>query len=179
MDVDRIISAIPGRTEAERDRMRINAERCIADGPEKMREAAVQVIEALDQQKLDEADAFANRITNMGPKDRLTAAFAAMPPTKMETKLLAALLGHPQSTAQELSVLCGWQGRIWQKRLETMYAKRGAYFAPTAPGAEPQEVSGFELLAEQNAEDERFTMKPEAVEVLAALKIKASASKAA
>lgn len=179
MDVDRIISAIPGRTEAERDRMRINAERCIADGPEKMRDAAEKVIEALDQQKLDEADAFADRINNMGPKDRLIAAFAAMPPTKMETKLLAALLNKPQSTAQELSVICGWQGRIWQKRLETMYAKRGAYFSPAEPGAAAQEVSGFELLAEKGEEDERFTMKPEAVEVLATLKIKASVTKAA
>jgi len=179
MDVDRIISAIPGRTEDERERMRANAERCIADGPEKMRDAAQKVIEALDQQKVDDATAFDTRIANMGPKDRLVAAFAALPLTKMEIKLLTALLNNPQSTAQELSAVCGWQGRIWQKRLEALYAKRAAYLSPTEDGVAPKDGFGFELLAELGDGDVGFTMRPEAVEVLATLKVKASTKKAA
>lgn len=180
MDVDKIIAAIPGRSDAERGRMRANAERCIADGPEKMRAAAQQVIDALEQQALDEAASFADRINDMGPTDRLVAAFTAMPPTKMETKVLEALVNHPQSTPQELSVVCGWQGRTWQKRLETLYAKRAVYLSPSDAGVEKPVGIGFELLASQDPADECFAMRPEAIEALASLKlIKASAAKAA
>lgn len=179
MDVDKIIAAIPGRTDDERGRMRANAERCIADGPEKMRDAAQQVIEALDQQAVDDATAFDTRIASMGPMDRLVAALAAFPPTKMETKLLSALLNTPQSTAQELSVLCGWQGRIWYKRLEAMCTKRAAYLASAEPGAATPDNTGVELFVEMDSADDRFTMTAEAVAALAQHKIKAKIKKAA
>ena len=179
MDVDRIIAAIPGRTDDERGRMRANAERCIADGPEKMRDAAEQVIAALDQQAVDDATAFDTRIASMGPLDRLVAALAAFPPTKMETKLLSALLDNPQSTAQELSVICGWQGRIWLKRLEAVCTKRAAYLSSAETGAATPDSTGVALFATTDSADERYTMTAEAVEALAQHKIKAKVKKAA
>lgn len=176
MDVEKIIAAIPGRSEDARHRMRANCERTIIDGPEKMRTAAQQVIEALDQQASDDESALAEQIDAMEPADRVEAAFAALPPTKTEIKVLSALRDHPRSTGQALSIACGWKGTTWRKRLDQLLAKRAAFLA--APDSGPSDTDALSSFAVFDVSEDRYAIAPAAAEAIAKLKMLPAPAKA-
>ena len=174
MNIDRLISAIPGTSVAERAEMRANAGRWRDGGSPDQQAAADRLLTALDAQEQAERDGLASRVSNMEDSARVLEAFQVAPPTETDRKVMQALLDNPQSTSTELSRACGWGGQIWHTHFGTMCKRREVYLWPAEPFDKVDANFYSGILAELGP-GSRWRMKPDVVAALAILGIKAKA----
>lgn len=174
MSLDQIIASIPAKSEAERRKMRANAERQLATGTESQKAQARQLIAALDAQAEAEHKTLYDRLSAMPVAARVVEAFRKHPPTPTEEKVIRALLDQPGSTSTRLSGVCGWKGQIWHTHFGTMCKNREAYLWPAErfDGRDTSFYSG--ILADFNRDGARFTMKPDVAAAFAELGIAAA-----
>lgn len=171
MNIDKLIQALPNRSEAERGEMRKRAQEWIASGDPLKAAPGQQMLDALD-----EADAVNRVERSSGPlSNRVTNAFRHRPWTDHERKLMQVLLDNPGSTTTDLNRAAGLgENMVWQMHFGNMCKDRADYLG-TPPQAVTREGSFWSgLLADATAETNLFTMKPEAVEGLARLGLKAT-----
>lgn len=99
--------------------------------------------------------------------DRVRAAFSRTPLSELEQSVLSALAEHPDSTARELSALCGWRGNVWQSHLAVLCARRRDTLWPQG-GPDPEEQGCFlhGLLAHYDPVESTFRMRRDVHAVL-------------
>lgn len=99
--------------------------------------------------------------------DRVRTAFSRIPLSELEQSVLAALAEHPDSTARELSELCGWRGNVWQSHLAVLCARRRDTLWPQS-GPDPEEQGCFlhGLLTHYDPVDSTFRMRSDVHAVL-------------
>jgi antitoxin component HigA of HigAB toxin-antitoxin module len=161
MNVSKLIEAIPSTSAADRIQMRANADRLMASGNDKQKNAALALVSAIDAQDVADQQSFDNRLTNMSQAEKVAEAFSAVKPTPSDLKAIRALLANPGSTTAELSAACGWKGNKWQSQLSLMCKKREGYLLPGDPDDERDLAFYSGLLSDQDEETNRFTMKPD------------------
>jgi len=169
MNVERAIAALPGKTEAERGKMRDNAARWLATGTSAQQADARKLLEALDAATLSDRQKLKDRPLSA----RVAEAFHKRPPTPNEEKIIRALLENPHSTSGELTSACGFDGLIWQMHFGNMAKAREADLWPAEYSDNLGAPFYCGILAGFDENGNRFTMKPEAVMGFAAIGIAA------
>ena len=177
MNLDRIIAAIPGKSEAQRDKMRENAAKWLDTGSDAQKIAAQTLLDALETQGISEQEAFEDRLKAMGIAERVIEAFQVKPPTKNEIKVIQALLDHPGSKSTELSDACGWSGNKWHLDFGALCRKRETYLWPAEPVAKQDRSFLSGILADLDPAENRFTMKPDVAKAFAELGIKPTSAR--
>ena len=172
MNIDKIISALPGMSHQERDRVRANAEKLRASGNAEQKEAAAKVIEALGELEVSEHQTLVDRLNGMEVSARVIEAFRADLMTETEAKIIRVLLDHPGSTSTELSQALGWGAQSWHMHFGTMCANRAIYLWP-APKSEVRPADFYSGILAKLSPDNRWTMKPEAAAALSELVLRA------
>lgn len=174
MNIDRHIAAIPSQSAQDRARVRANAEGWLASDEPAKREAATQLIAALDAHEESSAAAMRERLQGQPLASRIVEAFRAKPMTDHERKVIQVLLDRPGSTTTELTRAAGLgNNMVWQMHFGVLCKERQAWLWP-APDAVTRDGKFFSgILADADAEN-RFTLKPEVVEALRELGLKAA-----
>jgi len=179
MSLDKIIAAIPAKSEAERKKMRANAERLLTTGTAPQQAQARQMLDALNATILAEREKLNELLTKMPISARVAEAFRKRPPTPTEEKVLRALLNHPHATSGDLTRACGWEGVVWQLHFGTMAKTREADLWPADPSVSREDANFYcGILVDFDRDGSRFTMKPEVVMGFAALGISSKPAKA-
>ena len=124
MSLDKIIASIPDKTEADRAKMRANAERLLASGTPTQKADAATMLEALNAHTLTERQKLNELLSKMPMSVRVVEAFRKHPPTPNEEKIIRALLENPHSTSGELSRAYGFDSQIWQMHFGNMAKAR-------------------------------------------------------
>jgi len=161
MSIDRIIAALPGKSEADRRKIRTNAERWQATGTPAQQAEANKMLEALEAQTVSERQAQSEHVEAMPVFDRITEAFTKRPPTATEEAVIRALLDNPASTSTELSRACRWKGQIWHTHFGKMARSREPDLWPADPSQTRDAHFYSGILADLDPDGNRFTMKPE------------------
>lgn len=171
MNIDKLVQSLPSRSEAERREMRKRAEDWIASGDPVKGAPGQQMLDALDA-----ADAVDRAERVSGPlSDRVTNAFRHRPWTDHERKLIQVLLDNPGSTTTDLNRAAGLgDNMVWQMHFGNMCKDRADYLGTPPPAVTREGWFWSGLLADATAETNLFTMKPEVVEGLARLGLKAT-----
>ena len=177
MSIDKILAAIPGKSQADRAKLRVNAERLAATGTPAQQAQAKAVLAELDRVAQIEAARQHAAVSAMDMAARVAAAFTKRPPTKTEEAVIRALLDNPHATSTELSKACGWRGVIWHKNFGTMAKLREADLWPAEPFTKRDANFYSGILADFDPDGSRFTMKPEVALALKALGIASRARK--
>lgn len=162
MSIDRIISSIPSKSEADRSKMRANGKRLLKSGTATQQAQARQMLEALDDIIVAERETLNALLSSMPISARVTEAFRKRPPTPTEETVIRALLNNPGATSTELSRACGWKGQIWHTHFGTMAKNREADLWPAEPAVTRESNFYSGILADFDPNGSRFTMKPEA-----------------
>lgn len=171
MNIEKLIAGLPSRTDAERREMRLKAEVWQSSGDETRIAQARDLLAALDA---FEAAAIAE-FERTPLSDRVYEAFRRRPWSDHERKLIQALLDHPGSTTTELNRLSGLgDNMVWQMHFGNMCKDRTDLLGPPPPAVTRDGPFWSGLLAEAEMPSNRFTMKPEAVQALARLGMKAA-----
>lgn len=160
MNIDKIISSIPGMSQQERDRVRANAEKLVETGNDAQRQAAEKVIATLAETEEAEHQALVDRLNGMAVSARVVEAFRVDPMTETEAKIIQVLLDNPGSTSTELSQALGWGAQSWHMHFGTMCANRAVYLWP-APKSEVRSADFYSGILADLSPDNRWTMKPE------------------
>ena len=171
MSVDKIIASIPDKTEAERNKMRTNAERLLKTGKAEQKADAAKLLDALKAQTMSEREKLNELLSNMPMSARVAEAFRKRPPTLNEEKIIRALLENPHSTSGELSRAYGFDSQIWQMHFGNMAKAREADLWPAEQSATRDANFYCGILADFDPNGSRFTMKREAVLGFAAIGI--------
>lgn len=179
MSIEKIITSLPDKSEADRAKMRTNAERWLSSGTPAQRADARKLLDALDATVIAEREKLNELLTNMPMSQRVAEAFRKRPPAPNEQKIIRALLDNPHSTSGELSRAYGHASQIWQMHFGNMTKAREADLWPAEPSVTRDANFYCGILADFDANGSRFTMKPEAVLGFAALGISAKATKRA
>jgi hypothetical protein len=179
MTIDKIIAIIPSKSDAQRRKMRENADRWLSSGTEPQKAQARRLVDALDAQGAAEHQQRHDEVTAMTLSERVVEAFRRRPPTPSEEKAIDALLAHPGATSRQLSAACGWKGQIWHTRFGTMCKNREADLWPAEPSTARDANFYVGILTTFDPDGDRFTMKPEVVEGFAELGISAPARRSA
>ncbi len=166
MSVERIIAGIPTLDQAERKRLRANAEAKLGDAA-RMADAR-RVIEALDMQAALEKAELSEHVRGLPRVQRIVQAFTRSPMTETERKLVQVLLDNPGESSEGLSRALGWGGTTWHMHFGTMCKDREANLWPADPSAIRDAAFYSGILADLS-DANRWTMKPEAVTALAEL----------
>jgi hypothetical protein len=173
MSIDKIIASLPDKTDAERAKMRGNAERWVSNGTSAQKVDARQLLDALEAVIMAEREELNALLSKMPVSARVAEAFRKRPPTPTEETVIRALLDNPASTSTELSRACGWKGQIWHNHFGTMARNRMADLWPAEPSAIRDTNFYCGILCDFDREGSRFTMKPEVVLGFTALGISA------
>ena len=160
MNIEKIISSIPGMSQQERDRVRANADRMVETGNADQREAAQKVLSALTDIGDAEHHALVDRLNGMEVSARVVEAFRMSPMSETEEKLFQVLLDNPGSTSTELSQALGWGGQSWHMHFGTMCASRAVYLWP-APKSEVRSAEFYSGILADLSSDNRWTIKSE------------------
>jgi hypothetical protein len=92
--------------------------------------------------------------------DRVRRAFTQVPLSGLERRVLSALAEHPDSTARDLSALCGWRGNVWQSHLAVLCARRRDTLWPQGgPDMEEQGCFLHGLLTHYDPAESTFRMR--------------------
>ncbi|MCG6121810.1 MAG: hypothetical protein MEP57_03765 [Microvirga sp.] len=166
MNVERIISALPGMSHQEREGVRANAEKLAASGDSDKALAAARVIKALGELEASEHSELVNRLNGLEVSARVIEAFRVFPMTETEIKITQALLDNPNSTSAELSQALGWGAQSWHMHFGAMCAERAVYLWP-APKSEVRATDFYSCILANISADSRWTMKPEVAVALA------------
>lgn len=153
---------------ADRARIRENAALWRDNGTAAQKQLAADRLSELDAIELEDVGADADAL-------KVYHAFVAQPPSPADVVAIRALLDHPASTSEELSLASGWAGNKWHEQFGRMCRKRetALWAAPDAPARGARVYSG--ILAVLDPDGNRFTMKPSAVAGFRALCIAAAA----
>lgn len=176
MSIDKIIASISDKSEADRKKMRANAERLLSNGTEPQKAQARQMLDALDAQTAAERKTIYDRLSGMTVAARVVEAFRKHPPTPTEEKMIRALLDNPHSSSTVLSRACGWDGTAWQLHFGTMCKAREAYLWPAETYGKHETSFYSGILAAFDRDGARFTMKPDVAAAFAELGIAATTS---
>lgn len=168
MNIEKIISSIPGMSQQERDRVRANADRMAETGNADQKEAADKVLSALTDICDAEHQALIDRLNGMEVSARVVEAFRMSPMSDTEEKLFQVLLDNPGSTSTELSQALGWGGQSWHMHFGTMCANRAVYLWP-APKSEVRSAEFYSGILADLSSDNRWTIKSEVEAALADL----------
>lgn len=174
MNVDKILSALPGMAHQERERVRANAEKLGDSGNADQRAAATKVIEALVGIEEAEHKTLVDRLNGMKVSARVVEAFRVNPMTETEAKIIQVLLDHPGSTSTELSQALGWGAQAWHMHFGTMCFNRAIYLWP-APKSEVRAADFYSGILADLSSDNRWAMKPEVAAAFSELGVRAQA----
>lgn len=177
MSIDKIIASLPDKTEADRKKMRANADRWLTTGTPAQKADARKLLDALDAAVMAEREKLNDLLSNMPMSVRVAEAFRKHPPAPNEEKIIRALLENPHSTSSELSKAYGHDSMIWQMHFGNMAKAREADLWPANPSSTRDANFYCGILADFDPNGSRFTMKPEAVLGFAALGIAARPTK--
>ena len=165
---DMIIGSLPHKSQAERARMRTNAERLLAKGTPAQQADAAKMLAAMDAPILGERQKLNDLLSSMTIGMRVAEAFLKRPPTETEAKVIQALLDNPGSSSTALSQVCGWGGKIWHTHFGTMCKKREADLWP-AEKFETHDANFYSGILADMTPVNRFTMKPDVAAAFAEL----------
>ena len=165
MNVDPLIASFPSKSDKERRLIRARAEDWEADGSPAQQEAGRKVLNAFA--KLKEREAASD------PISKIENAFARMPPSDLEESLLQVLLDNPGATSTTLTQAMGWQDKAWQLHFGKIGWDRQDYLWPAPWNTTRNEPFKAGILADFDEATSGFTMKPEVVEGLERIGIKA------
>jgi len=179
MSIDKIIAALPDKSEADRKKMRTNAERWLATGTPAQQADASKLIEAQEALTVTERQTQSDHVEAMPITERVTEAFTKRPPTPNEETIIRALLNNPASTSTELSRACGWKGQIWHTHFGTMAKNREPDLWPAEPFTSRDRNFYSGILADLDPAGNRFTLKPEVAAAFAGMGISASVARPA
>lgn len=171
MSIDKIIASLPDKTQADRAKMRANAERLLISGRPSQKVDAAKLLAALDAAVTAEREKLNDLLSKMPMSARVTEAFRKHPPTPNEERIIRALLDDPHSTSSDLSKAYGHDSQIWQMHFGNMAKAREADLWPAEYTAKRDSNFYCGILAVFDPDGSRFTMKPEAVLGFAALGI--------
>lgn len=160
MNIDKIITSIPGMSRQERERVQANAEKMLETGNDAQKQAAERVLATLGQTEHAEHQALVDRLSGMEVSARVVEAFRVDPMTETEAKIIQVLLDYPSSTSTELSQALGWGAQSWHMHFGTMCANRAVYLWP-APKSEVRSADFYSGILANLSSDNRWTMKPE------------------
>ena len=177
MSIDKIIASLPDKTEADRAKMRTNAERLLTSGTPAQKADARKLLDALDASFAAEREKLNDLLSKMPMSVRVAEAFRKRPPAPTEEEVIRALLENPHSTSRELSRAYGHDSQIWQMHFGNMAKAREADLWPAEPFATRDANFYCGILADFDPEGSRFTMKPEAVRGFTELGISARPTK--
>lgn len=154
-NIDKQLASIPTANADSRAQMRRNAERWLASGSNDQRDAALRMIDALDEQEQSEHESLIGELSRLDTSERVIRAFTAKPMTETEAKLIQVLIDNPGSTSTALTRALGWKAQSWHMHFGTMCADRATYLWP-APNADHRDGKFYSgILADL------FTMKPD------------------
>ncbi|WP_109798709.1 hypothetical protein [Novosphingobium meiothermophilum] len=168
MNVDKIISALPGMSHQERDRVRANAEKLRDTGNADQKLAASKVVDALGELEAAEHKALVDRLNGLEISARVVEAFQMNPMSETEAKIIQVLLDNPGSTSTELSQALGWGAQSWHMHFGTMCANRAIYLWP-APKSEVRPADFYSGILADLSSDNRWTLKPDVTAALSEL----------
>ena len=177
MSIEKTLAAIPSQSQADRAKLRANAERLAANGIPAQQAQAKAVLAELDRVAQVEAARLHAAVSAMDMAARVAAAFTKNPPTRTEETVIRALLDNPHATSTELTRACGWDGLTWQMHFGAMARKREADLWPAEPFTRRDANFYSGILADFDPDGARFTMKPEVAHAFAALGISPRARK--
>jgi hypothetical protein len=161
INIDRILASISSATTEGRLKMRLNAGLWLVSGIEAQRQAAEQLLHALDKREEGEQNALIDELRGLDTGQRVIRAFTAHPMSETEAMLIQALLDNPGSTSTALSQLVGWKGLSWHLHFGVMCGNRASYLWP-APDAEHRDGKFYSgILADLKVPENLFTMKPD------------------
>ena len=167
MLIDKIIAAIPGKSRAEREQMRRNAE----EGFRRNKGSGT----SRDRGTGRSGGADRVLLAGMPLAERDAQAFRTRPPSEAEEKALRALLDHPGATSDPLSEVCGWGGLSWHLHFAEV-GKRREHLLWAAPHNVVRDTDFWcGMLADFDRDGSRWTMKPEVVAGLGGIGLTASA----
>jgi len=165
MNVDPLITSLPGKTDKERRTIRARAEDWVADGSPEQQEAGRKVLDAFAQ--LQERESASD------PVSKVENAFARMPPSHFEVSLMQVLLDNPGATSTALTEAIGWQDKAWQLHFGKIGWDRQDYLWPAPWSKVRNEPFKAGILADYDEATSGFTMKPDVVAGLERIGIKA------
>lgn len=163
MSIEKIIASLPDKTEADRAKMRTNAERWLNSGTPAQKADARKLLDALDAAVMAERERLNDLLSKMPMSARVAEAFRKRPPSANEEKIIRALLENPHSTSGELSRAYGHNSQIWQMHFGNMAKDREADLWPAEQSSTRDSSFYCGILANFDPDGSRFTMKPEAV----------------
>ena len=165
MNVDPLIASFPSKSDKERRTIRARAEDWVVNGTPEQREAGGKVLDAFA--KLEEREAASE------PVSKVENAFAKMPPSDLELSLMQVLIDNPGSTSTKLTQAMGWNDKAWQLHFGKIGWDRQDYLWPAPWNTTRNEPFKAGILADYDEVNSGFTMKPEVVEGLERIGIKA------
>lgn len=170
MSIDQTIAALPGKSDADREKIRANAERLMVSGNAGQKANAQTMLAALDDLIEYEHQQLVAKLGGMTVAQRIAEAFEKVPPTETEAKVIQALMDHPDSTSTQLSQALGWGAQTWHMHFGNMCATREIYLWP-APKSELRKDAKTMtmILADLDTDGNTWRMKPEAAKVFIAM----------
>ena len=130
-------------------------------------------LEALSQLEAGEA---ADRIAEaqaLPEAERVAYAFAILPPSDLEKRLIQVLLDNPGSSNRDLSRKLGWKDNGWDMWFGMLCRDRAHYLWPAPPAITRDAPFLCGILADLQMPQNLFTMKPFLADALAGLGFKA------
>ena len=172
-DAGKIIAAIPGMNAAQRQGLRTNAKRLLADP--KRADVAQKVISALDSQATADQEALVEHVRNLPMAKRVVEAFRHEPMTETERRLVQVLLDYPGSTSEGLSHSLGWGGQAWHLHFGEMCRRRESRLWPADRAVKRDSSFYSGILADLSA-DNRWSCKPDVAQAFSALGLRPTGS---
>ncbi len=166
---DMIVGSLPHKSQAERARMRANAERLADKGIPTQKTDAERLLDALAALTEAEAKTLYDRLSGLTVAARVVEAFRKQPPTETDEKVIMALLRHPGSTSEALSKICGWRGQIWHTHFGKMCGARETWLWPATRSEKTDTKFLCGILAEYDWATSGWTMKPDVAAAFAEL----------
>ncbi len=162
MNVAGVIAAIPRMDPKARQRVRDNADRWLELGP-KQAAAAKDVLQALDAVEGREKEHAERHPAGPDRIGRIVEAFEQHPMSNNERLIVQVLLDNPGRPSEELARKAGWKGQsAWHLHFGAMCHARQHLLWP-APFDVHHGANFFTgILADFNARNRGFTLKPEA-----------------
>ncbi|MEQ8559751.1 MAG: hypothetical protein RIB03_15685 [Henriciella sp.] len=170
MSIEKTIAALPSLSTAERATIKDRATNWLESGSVEQKENAEKMLAALDALEEAEDKERYDRLSGMTVAQRVVEAFKEEPPTDTDTKVIKALMDHPDSTSAQLSEAVGWGAQSWHMHFGNMCAVREVFLWP-APLSEarPDKKTMTMILADYDEASSTWKMKPEAAEAFKAM----------
>lgn len=169
MSIEKIISALPRKSNEERDRFRRNANDILTGRRPGNKDDAAQMIAALDAiQRSEHRDRY-EHLKGAPVARRVVETFQADPATETEAKVIRVLLANPGASSAALSDALGWGGQIWHTHFGTMCKNREAWLWPAERSVMRDANFWSGILADFDMATSTWTIKPDVAEAFGEL----------